>query len=217
MGKYIKVGISGLLISFLGTLPLGTLNITAFSVAASKNIYEAIWFAIAVVLVELVVVRLTLFGDKKINFNGKLSFYLIPLAALFLVYLAIQSFMAINEVSEMNTSINLFPAIQSSFILGLLLSTLNPLQIPFWMGWNRVLIAKNKLQNTGSSYASYMFGIGTGTLSGLLVFIFLGSRIFENYEQYHMIVSLLMGFLYLGFSIYIMFLLYKKHLKLKIQ
>ena len=87
-------GISWILISFLVTLPLGTLNITAFTIAASQSLWDAFWFSIAVVIIELIVVRLTLYSDKKINFKGKLSFYLIPIAAIVLFYLAIKNFVS---------------------------------------------------------------------------------------------------------------------------
>ena len=87
--KYIKVGLLGLFISFLGMLPPGTLNITAFDIAASGKIDDALWFAIAVVFVELIVVKITLIGSKKINFDNKWSFLLMSIAVVILVYLAI--------------------------------------------------------------------------------------------------------------------------------
>jgi len=215
--KYLKVGFYGFLISFLGTLPLGTLNITAFNIAASTTINDAIWFSIAVVLVELVVVLFTLIGNEKINFEGKLSFYLIPIGAVVLLYMAVHSFMTASNVEELNTAINIFPGIESPFVLGILLSVLNPMHIPFWMTWNRILMAKRTLHKTKRSYTTYISSVGIGSLAGLFLFIFAGSHIFQNYGQYSMIINLSLGVLYLGFSIYLIFLLYEKHLKLKIQ
>ena len=217
MRKLIKLGIAGLLISFLGTLPLGTLNITAFHIAASKTISEALWFSIAVVLIELLVVRLTLMGDRRINFNGKLSFYLLPMAIALLLYLAISSFIAYASPVDIGVGADLFPGIQSVFLLGLALSALNPMHIPFWMGWNRILRARNLLGTQRRSYAAYIAAIGLGSLGGLLVFVFSGRYIVEYYLQYSMLVNLLLGFLYLGFSLYLLFLLYKKHLKFKLN
>ncbi|MEK6155376.1 LysE family transporter [Flavobacteriaceae bacterium 3-367] len=211
------IGIYGLLISFVGALPLGTLNITAFNIAASQNVGEALLFSFAAVFVELIIVRFTLMGDKKINFNGKLSFYILPFAVALLLYLAISSFMSASAPQELVTSATVFPMIQSSILLGVLLSSLNPLHIPFWIGWNRLLISKRLLHNSLGSYASYMVGIGIGTLGALLIFIFLGKYIFQNYQQYSSIIAWIMGCLYLGFSFYLLFLLYKKHLKLKIS
>ncbi len=217
MRRYLHVFTSGLLISFLGTLPIGTLNITAFQIAASKSITDAVIFALAVVLIELIVVRITLIGAKKINLNGKLSFYLFPLGVALLLYLAISSFMSLETVSEIGTTSNIFPTIQSTFILGLLLSALNPMHIPFWMGWNRVLINKSILDNKPKNRASYIIGIGLGSMLGILIFIYAGNYIFQSYQEYRFIITLLLSTLYLGFSLYLMFLFYKKHLKLKFQ
>lgn len=217
MNKYAKIGFSGLLVSFLGALPLGTLNITAFDIAASQSLTSAMWFAAAVVLVELIVVRLTLFGNERLQFGEKLSNYLIPFGIVLLLYLAITSFMASAQISEMGSKVNLLPQINSAFILGFLLSALNPLHIPFWMTWNKVLASKGILETSKKSYTLYITGIGLGSLIGLGVFIFAGKYIFTNYESYSMITNLLMGLLYLGFSIYLMFLLVKKRLKLKTQ
>lgn len=217
MVKYLKVGFYGFVISFLGTLPLGTINITAFNIAASTSINDAVWFIVAVVFVELMVVLLTLMGNEKINFEGKLFFYLIPIGAAVLLYMAAHSFITASSVEELNSTTPIFPGIQSSFILGILLSTLNPMHIPFWMTWNRILMAKRTLHKTKRSYTTYISGIGIGSLVGLLLFIFAGSHIFQNYDQYSMIINLSLGILYLGFSIYLIFLLYEKHLKLKIQ
>lgn len=216
MKANLKTAMSGFLISFLGTLPVGTLTITAFNVAATKSVNDAIWYAAAVVLVELIVVRLTLMGDKKINFDGKLSFYLMPIGAIVLFCIAIYTFMAIGK-GEIGATTNFFPGIESVFLLGILLSALNPMHIPFWMGWNRVLISKGHLRNTWGSYTSYIVGIGIGSIGGLMIFIFAGNSIFDNYGQYTMIINLVLGLIYLGFSFYLMFLLYKKHLKLKIE
>lgn len=217
MNKYAKIGFSGLLVSFLGALPLGTLNITAFDIAASQSLTSAMWFAAAVVLVELIVVRLTLFGNERLQFGERLSNYLIPFGIALLLYLAITSFMASAQISEMGSKVNLLPQINSAFILGFLLSALNPLHIPFWMTWNKVLASKRILETSKKSYTLYITGIGIGSLMGLGVFIFAGKYIFTNYESYGMITNLLMGLLYLGFSIYLMFLLVKKRLKLKTQ
>lgn len=215
--KYLKVGFYGFLISFLGTLPLGTINITAFNIAASTTINDAVWFIVAVVFVELLIVLLTLIGNEKINFEGKLSLYLIPIGAAVLLYMAVHSFITASSVEELNTATHIFPGIESSFVIGILLSALNPMHIPFWMTWNRILMAKRTLHKTKRSYAIYILGVGTGSILGLLLFIFAGSHIFQNYGQYSMIINLSLGVLYLGFSIYLIFLLYEKHLKLKIQ
>jgi hypothetical protein len=50
------------------------------------------------------------------------------------------------------------------FWLGLFMSALSPMQIPFWFGWSTVLLTKKILQPVQSHYNSYIAGIGVGTL-----------------------------------------------------
>ena len=217
MDKYLKVSFYGILVSFLGALPLGTLNLTAFEIAASQGLMSALWFALAVILVELTIVRLTLLGNEHLQLGEKLSSYLLPLGILLLLYLATTSFQAAAHISEVEQKMGFLPKISSAFLLGLMLSALNPLQIPFWMTWNKVLTSKGILRKSKGHYNYYIFGIGLGTFIGLGLFMMAGKYIFSNYDSYAKITNILMGLLYLGFSFYLMYLWYKKRLKLKIQ
>lgn len=217
MNKMAKVCFAGIAVSFLGALPLGTLNLTAFDIAATQSWQAAVWFAIAVVLVELFVVGLTLLGREQLQIGQRLANYLLPLGVILLLYLSISSFQAAAHTSAVETKIALFPKIGSAFVLGLLLSTLNPLQVPFWITWNEVLLSKGILEKSRRLYRGYLAGIGTGTLLGLGLFILAGKYIFSNYAGYSSITNLVMGTLYLGFSIYLMYLFFKKRLNLKIQ
>lgn len=217
MKKSLKVVFSGFLISFLGALPLGTLNLTAFDISASQGFSSAFWFATAVILVELAVVRLALYGNEKLILTNRLANYLFPLGIVLLLYLALVSFSDAGQLLDSGTKPSLLPHIASPFVLGLLLSALNPLHFPFWMTWTKVLSTKGILERSKRSYASYIIGIGAGSLLGLLIFIFLGKYVFSNYQEYSKVTNLLMGLLYLGFSFYLTFLLIKKHLNLKLQ
>lgn len=216
MGKYLKIMLSGLLISFLGSLPFGTLNTTAFQIAAIQGISSALLFALAVVLIELIVVRITLTHANKINFQNRLFYYVFPIAIALLIYLSISSFMSSANPQEIQANAFLFPMITSSFFLGLVLSALNLMHIPFWIGWNSILLERKTLDKAPGMYSSYLIGIGLGSIAALMIFIFTGKFIYQNYQQYNHVIAFIMGCLYLGFSFYIMFLFYKKHLKLNI-
>lgn len=218
MFKILKVWVAGLLISFLGALPLGSLNITAFDISATQNIQNALLFAISAIFIELVYVRLTLWGSNKIVLEGRWVYIVLSLAISLLLYLGISSlFIAAQAGTELGPTKSALPKITSPILLGLLLSAFNPLQIPFWLTWNKVLESKKILEAKTTSFASYMFGIGTGTLMGMLVFIFAGKLIVGNYAKYAQITNFALGLLYIGFSFYLLFFLYKRHHKLKIQ
>ena len=217
MFKTLKVCIAGLLISFLGALPLGSLNITVFDISATQSIENALLFAFAAIFIELVYVRLTLWGSNKIVLEGKWVYIVFSLAITLLLYLGISSLLTATQVGELSLTKSALPKITSPILLGLLLSALNPLQIPFWFTWNKVLESKEILEHKTISFISYMFGIGAGTLIGMLIFIYAGKLIVDSYSKYAQWSNFLLGLLYVSFSFYLLFLLYRKHHKLKIQ
>ena len=67
---------AGLLISFLGSLPLGTLNITAMQIAIQETIRRALQYALGVAIIELFYVRLSLKGIDWILANKKVFYFM---------------------------------------------------------------------------------------------------------------------------------------------
>ncbi|HEY6899254.1 MAG TPA: hypothetical protein VI233_01365, partial [Puia sp.] len=65
------------------------------------------------------------------------------------------------------------------FLSGLLLSTLNPLHLPFWLGWTAVLKAKNILVPARLEYNLFAIAIGAGTALAFLAYGFAGRLILQ--------------------------------------
>ena len=216
MKNYLKVCGAGLLISWLGALPLGTLNITAFDIAASQGVENAFLFALAAIFVELMYVRLTLWGSSKIVINEKWLTYILPLGALLLAYLALTSFREAANPMPSGEFEN-FSILRSPVLLGLSLSALNPLQIPFWLAWSKTLQTKKLLKDTPGSRTFFILGIGLGTFLALGIFIFFGHSFVKDFQGYSLWVNTILGIIYMGFSFYLLFLFFRKRLKLKFQ
>jgi len=60
MKQLVRVFVWGALISFLGSLPLGVLNVTAAQLSVENGISAAFVFATGVMIVELIYVFITL-------------------------------------------------------------------------------------------------------------------------------------------------------------
>jgi threonine/homoserine/homoserine lactone efflux protein len=82
------------------------------------------------------------------------------------------------------------------FWLGLIMSALNPVQIPFWFGWSTVLFTKKILQPLNSHYNIYIAGIGLGTLMGNCVFIFGGKLIGDRLNDNQSFMNWIIGFIF---------------------
>ena len=168
----IKVFFWGLMVSFLGTLPLGTLNIAAMQISVQESVGNAILFAIGALTVEMIYVRVSLVGINWVRKQKKLFRWMEWLTVAIVLALAIGSFAAAMKPHPaknvvLNNNLN-------RFVLGAMLSAINPMQIPFWFGWSTVLFTKNILKPKNSFYNIYIIGIGLGTLLGNCVFIFGG-------------------------------------------
>src|SRR5687768_1190988 len=92
--KAFRIFTTGLFISFLGTLPLGTLNISAMQISVSDGVRPAMLFVIGALLVEIAYVRLSLVAMTWILKNQKIFRLFEWIAVLIIVALAISSFVA---------------------------------------------------------------------------------------------------------------------------
>jgi threonine/homoserine/homoserine lactone efflux protein len=191
MQKLIRIFVTGLFISFLGSLPLGTLNIAAMQISISDSVQQALLFSLGSLLAEVIYVRLSLIAMDWIRKQQKIFAILEWVTLAIVVALAVSSFYAaahpkVHENVILSSSL---PRI----ILGFVMSALNPVQIPFWFGWSTVLFTKKVLQPKSSHYNFYIAGIGLGTLFGNCIFIFGGKLIADKLDRNQHVLSWVIG------------------------
>jgi threonine/homoserine/homoserine lactone efflux protein len=107
------------------------------------------------------------------------------------VALAISSFYAATQPHAQKNVI--LSSALNRFLLGLIMSAVNPMQIPFWFGWSTVLFTKNILLPKASHYNSYIIGIGLGTLMGNSLFIFGGKLIADKVSNNQNVLNWVIG------------------------
>lgn len=179
MPKLFRVFFWGMLISFLGCLPLGTLNITAMQIGLQESIKDALLFSLGCLLVEMVYVRISLVGIAWVRKQVKLMRIMEWLTLAIIIALAVGSFMAAVKTGA-NQKNEILNNTLPRFVLGLFMSSISPTQIPFWFGWSTVLFQKGTLQPVKTQYNAYIIGIGVGTMMGNCVFIFGGRFLVQN-------------------------------------
>jgi threonine/homoserine/homoserine lactone efflux protein len=178
MPPLLKIFFTGMLISFLGSLPLGTLNIAAMQISISDGIKAALLFSLGSLLAEIIYVRISLVAMDWIRKQEKIFKILEWVTLIIVIALAAASFYAALHPSQQENVI--LSSNLPKFILGFTMSAVNPVQIPFWFGWSTVLFTKKVLLPRSDHYNSYIIGIGLGTLVGNLVFIFGGRLIADK-------------------------------------
>ena len=191
MPPLIRIFFMGWFISFLGSLPLGSLNIAAMQIGISVGITAALLFSLGSLTAEVVYVRLSLVAMDWIRRQQRILKALEWVTFIIVAALAIASF-----YTALHPAVSKNPILTSSlhpYLLGLFMSALNPVQIPFWFGWSTVLFTKGILKPRNSDYNIYILGIGLGTLAGNCVFIFGGKLIADSISNNQNILNWVIG------------------------
>ena len=189
--KLFRIFYTGMFVSFLGTLPLGTLNVAAMQISVGDGIRPAIYFSLGCLLVEMIYVRISLVAMYWVRRQKRLFRGLEWLTLVVIAALAVSSFVAAASPHQARSVIlsNTIPR----FLLGAAMSAINPVQIPFWFGWSTILFARGILGDRSDHYNSYIAGIGIGTLAGNCVFIFGGQLLVERLNTSQQIINWTIG------------------------
>ncbi|HRH50702.1 MAG TPA: LysE family transporter [Panacibacter sp.] len=192
MIQSLKIFFWGMFISFLGSLPLGTMNVTATNVAVKDGINAGLLFTLGALTIETICLCITLLAMEWVRKQQRLFRVFEWLTAILIFTLAFASFVAAYKMKAFGDSA--FTAYNiSPFLLGLLLSALNPMHIPFWFGWTTILINKNVLLPGLKNYLIYVMGISIGTVLGFAVFVYGGNYIIEKLADNQNILNWIIG------------------------
>lgn len=195
MHPLLKIFFTGILVSFLGSLPLGTLNVAAMQISVSDGVMAAIFFSIGSLTAEIIYVRLSLVAMDWIRKQEKIFRILEWVTLAVVLALAATSFYA-----ALHPSVGKNVILSSNLpkvVLGFTMSAVNPVQIPFWFGWSTVLFTKKILLPRNDHYNIYIIGIGIGTFIGNLLFIFGGQFIADKINNNQDILNWVIGGIFL--------------------
>ena len=198
-----------MLVSFLGSLPLGTLNVAAMQISVTDGITAAMLFSLGSLTAEIVYVRLSLVAMDWVRSQEKLFKILEWVTLAIVLALAISSFYAALHPSESKNAI-LSRSTLPKYLLGLVMSAVNPVQIPFWFGWSTILFTKKILLPRQDHYNIYIVGIGLGTFFGNCVFIFGGQLIANKISNNQHIMNWVIGGIFAVTAIVQLWKIFKK-------
>jgi threonine/homoserine/homoserine lactone efflux protein len=172
-----KIFFWGMLISFLGTLPFSTLNITAMQISLQESIRNGMYFSLGTLVAEMILVRIALVGINWVRKQKVVFKWFEWITLIIIVAFAIGSFIAAtkeNGAKNIMLTNNI-----DRFILGIVMSALTPMHIPFWFAWSTVLFTKNILKPGKIYYNVYVIAIGLGTFLANCIYI-LGGKLIVN-------------------------------------
>lgn len=160
----------GFLVSFIGSIPLGYLNVVGYDVFQKFGINETIFYLLGVISIEFFVIYFTLIFANKLIENKKLLKFIEAFSIIFMFLLAYIFFSSASKETA-NQSVLEKYVDYSPFVVGLILSCLNFIQIPFWTSWNLYLLNGKYIEVSNSRKYFYVLGTVLGTFCGMLVLI----------------------------------------------
>ncbi|MBC7523501.1 MAG: hypothetical protein H7239_03580 [Flavobacterium sp.] len=99
----------------------------------------------------------------------------------------------------------------STFFIGIILSILNFIQIPFWIGWNIYLVNEKYIDVDNSLKFIYIIGTLFGTFFGMLSFVLFLNFVDANIDNSKFPISNFIPLLFLGMALFQMFKFLKKY------
>ena len=168
--KYLKNFVVGFLVSFVGSIPLGYLNFIGFEIYNKSNLTQLLYYLFGVVIIEGIVIYTTLHFANKLILNPKLKKWISIFSIIFLIFIAIYFYPSESKNAQNHNDSSAF-LIYPSFIIGLILSSLNFAQIPFWFSWNVFLVNEKYIFSDRNIGFIYVLGTLIGTFSGMLLLV----------------------------------------------
>ena len=160
----------GFLISFIGSIPLGYLNIVGYEVFKKFGLNETTFYLLGIISIEFFVIYFTLLFANQLMNNKKLLQFIEGFSVFFMFLLAYIFYSSGNAKPTDQTTLEKYVD-YSPYVVGLLLSCFNFIQIPFWLGWNLYLLNAKYIEVTKARKFFYIFGTSIGTFTGMLALI----------------------------------------------
>ena len=211
MIEIIKVFFVGSLISFLGQLPLGNMNLTATQLSVQENYRNAWKYGLGIVLVEIIYLRLALTGMDWVVEHKQLFTIMGWITVIVFVALGILAFVMANKQPSARKGL-LLNNKMNRFLLGAVVSGLNPAQIPFWFLWSTQLLDSKVLLPTIAQFNLFTAGAGLGSLAGLAVYIHGGKWIITKLKTSNRALNIFMGTVFILAGLFQLYnMLFKKN------
>lgn len=188
--------------SFIGSIPPGSLNLSVIQLSLDNKLSAAIRFALAAAIIEFPYAFIAVKFEGLITSSPLVLNNFKLIAAIVMLALGIAN---IATYSKNSTSKTLDKLRQSGFRKGVILSILNPLAIPFWIGVTAYLNNQGWIQLTSNKLILiYVLGISAGTFALLAVLAVLGKYL-GNYFKESNLIKIIPGVVFLILGMYALY------------
>jgi len=193
----IQVFFVGAIISFIGSIPPGTLNLSVLQLGMEHKIKTALRFALAVSIIEYPYAWIAVVFEDWVTASPVIVENFQLITALVMTVIGAFSIWTARKPSEFSVRFN-----ESGFRRGLVLSILNPMAIPFWVAYTAFLKSQGWIDlSTQWLVHSYVFGTAVGVMLLLIIFTFLAKKL-ASYVKDNRLFKMIPGVTLLVLGLY---------------
>jgi threonine/homoserine/homoserine lactone efflux protein len=169
----------GFAFSFIGSIPPGTINLTIVQLGLEKKINIAWRFAIAASIMEYPYAWVAVEFAEMITSSPLLVENMQLITAIVMTLLGVITIWSSNRPTKISTKLS-----ESGYMRGIILSILNPLAIPFWVGATAYLVSLDWIElSTPLRLHSYLTAICLGTFVILILLAYLAKKVVSRVQQ----------------------------------
>lgn len=186
------------ILSFAGSIPPGTINLTVIQLSLENKVRIALRFSVTAAIVEYPYAWLAVTFEKLITSSPVITENIQIISIIVLIVLGIINVWPSGKSSPMGQS----RFANSGYRRGLLLGILNPLAIPYWLGITAYLQGQKWIElSSAQRLHAYLLGVFLGALLLLLVLIYLSKTVMTSLTKFPWIKKI-PGFLLLALGLY---------------
>ncbi len=187
----------GIFFSFIGSIPPGTLNLSVLQLGLENKVKTALRFSLAVAIVEYPYTWIGVQFENWITSSPLIIENFQLITAIVMIAIGGLNLWSAAKPSSFTSKFN-----ESGFRRGLVLSLLNPMAIPFWIGITAYLKAQGWLDLSSVWLLhSYVLGTSVGAMVLLTLFALLAKKL-SGYVKNNRVVKRIPGFTLLALGLY---------------
>jgi threonine/homoserine/homoserine lactone efflux protein len=169
----------GFFFSFIGSIPPGTINLTCVQMGLERKIGIAWRFAAVCSVLEYPYAWIAVEFAEWITASPLVVENMQLITAIVMTLLGILTLWSSYRPSTLTTKLN-----DSAYMRGIILSLLNPLAIPFWVGTTAYLTSLKWIElSTPARLHGYLVGVCLGTFVLLIILIYLAKKVVSQLTQ----------------------------------
>jgi threonine/homoserine/homoserine lactone efflux protein len=186
---------AGIILSFIGSLPFGLINITASKISIEKGIKAAMWFALGASFVEIIQAYLSItFASLLIKQQAISQFFQWFSICLFL---GLSIYYLFFSKSEKTVQKGEHVMTGRLLLSGVMISALNFMVFPYWIFYYSYLKGQELLSFVFPYTIIFSLGVGLGTFLLLFLYGSFGKKLISKYAVASKYINKIIGMIFL--------------------